>query len=187
MSMNQWIRTVEHICEDALWPGGGGLGGPDPEESLRHQAIADVLRRIPEDGYQRLKAITDTFTWYVPHRLELAKVTWTPCNYEEAVLEGEEPASFSPMPGSRVLYLSPILEMYEFPLAISVVAHELAHLALGHKILNPLDRYQQQEEEAWALVRKWGFEKEASVHEAWVQYLDRTQAASVFPAPEPGS
>ena len=65
---------------------------------------------------------------------------------------------------AKVLYVSPVLEFMRPNLIRGVIAHELAHLVLGHKplIREPAD-YDKQENEAWDLVRKWGFEKEAAL------------------------
>jgi len=43
---------------------------------------------------------------------------------------------------------------------IAAIAQELAHIFAGHKTSCPPDVYEKQEEEAWQLVQKWGFDKE---------------------------
>ena len=42
---------------------------------------------------------------------------------------------------------------------IAAIAHELAHIFAGHKTSCPPDVDEKQEEEAWQLVQKWGFDK----------------------------
>ena len=49
------------------------------------------------------------------------------------------------------------LEKKEDPYIITVVAHEVAHVYLGHSKSRDLSSRPGQEEEARALVKRWGF------------------------------
>jgi len=49
-----------------LWPTEGGLEPPDPAESTRLAAIAEVLCHIPHDDYQILADSIDSWMWFLP-------------------------------------------------------------------------------------------------------------------------
>ena len=56
-------------------------------------------------------------------------------------------------------------------LVIAVVAHELAHVFLGHPVSGSTTaEYDANEEQAWKQVRAWGFEKEVEIHDAYTRY-----------------
>ncbi len=149
------LRSLNQVWKDDLWPSGGGLGGPDPEASARHYAIAEVLCTIPEDDYEALKSAADSFEWFVPHvRTHGMVYPFTPTVYP-----GPEDLGLR-APYAKVLYLSPTLERVAWDIVVAVVAHELAHLALGHKVFVGAE-YEAQEEETFQRVCKWGFEREA--------------------------
>ena len=76
-------------------------------------------------------------------------------------------------PSAVVLYLSPRLERVGWNIIVACVAHELAHLCLKHRLVpGGKKAYDAQEEEAWALVAKWGFGKEAAMHEARAKQIE---------------
>jgi hypothetical protein len=69
---------------------------------------------------------------------------------------------------ARVLYLSPRLADVDHDVAVASVAHELAHIFLDHEVYAvPPDVYKRQEDEAWELIREWGFAKEEKAHEEY--------------------
>ena len=87
------FRKLEQVFEDGLWP----HQGLDlfPEETRRHQAIAEVLCTIPEDDYNRLKECVFEFEWFIPDYRRRGEVrpffpnmnidpptTTSPANYE---------------------------------------------------------------------------------------------------------
>ena len=168
-------RTQTRPVDEVLYSGAYPLSGisADPYEDARHAAIAEVLCCIPErdfqtfldacegadeeesdDGECRIRSPeeTDAFFnrqplhWFIPH--------------------AEQSGELHPYPSAcRVLYLAPRLEKAAWSTAIAVVAHEIAHVILGHSLF-PGERYEQQENEAWALVARWGFEIEAKKQQA---------------------
>ena len=160
------MRSLDVVIDDALCPA-WGLDGPDPE-SQRDRAIAQVVTQIPQDDYTRLVDLIDTFLWFIPHEDmygELYPFPWTvapPPSASETSLQLKQYA--------KVLYLSPVLETKPLAIVRAVVAHELAHVLLGHDVyvLGP-DKSERQEAEAWDRVKAWGFEEDVKEHEADVK------------------
>jgi len=156
------VRTLQQVWKDYLWPSGGI--DPDSLESVRHQAIAEVLCSIPEDDYERLKAAaeSDSFVWFMPHAQTHGMVY--PVNathYPEP-----EESGLQHVPYARVLYLSPRLERAARDIVVATVAHELAHIVLGHELWHYPDVEEAGEEAAFELLCKWGFERQAKKHRA---------------------
>jgi hypothetical protein len=56
------VRGEETLVEDCILPGSGLC----PLESRRRVAAVDMLRRIPEDDYQKLVAAIDDWQWFIP-------------------------------------------------------------------------------------------------------------------------
>jgi hypothetical protein len=80
----------------------------------------------------------------------------------------------SDLPYISVLYLSPMLERRAYGFVIACVAHELAHIALGHSVFQTAKENPAQEAAAWKLVDAWGFADEAKQHTAaWKAYWTR--------------
>jgi hypothetical protein len=152
--MNEKIRGIETIWDDGLWPFEGGLNFPDPDQSCRHRGIYEVLSRIPESDYQALVKLANSFQWFIPHRDCNGEVH--PFGVANAVSEKSGTLCIGYI---KVLYLSPMLERLSRGAAIAVVAHELAHILLKHKLWASVE-YDAQEEEAWGLASTWGFENE---------------------------
>lgn len=151
-------RTLEEVSEDRLLPAGGGLGAYDPFQSQRHLAIAHVLCSIPPGDYQRLTDLVHSFCWFVPHYQTYGEIQPFPITVEE------EGVPFGDT-YSKVLYLSPRLEHAAWDITVAAVAHELAHIALEHRVFVG-EEYDAQEAAAWLRVCDWGFEREAKKHEA---------------------
>jgi hypothetical protein len=148
------IRTHKQLVDDWIFPSGGGFSGEDMDKRL--EAVEEVLCRIPEKKYQKLVMMIDDFMWFIPHAWEDGKIYPFTITTEEEGLK----------PYSQVLYLSPSLERKAFDIVVATVAHELAHLVLKHKIVFvDQDQYNQQEAQAWELVRNWGFVREEKKHE----------------------
>jgi hypothetical protein len=94
----------------------------------------------------------ESFEWFVPPHWSLAHVFewyWAP-----------KPRGTAHIQGACVIYLSPKLEQTAWDVVVATVAHELAHIALGHLRPSPED-LNAKEEAAWECVRRWGFEREA--------------------------
>jgi hypothetical protein len=151
-------RFPDTVCKDGLAP-----EGTDPDVFLgskRLRAVFDVLCRLSDDDYDRVKALAGTFSWFLPDTFSLGMVYPFTAMYQS-------PGSTSPV--ARVIYLATGLEAddCEPETPVAVVAHELAHVALGHRLCAAsAAEYHAQEEESWAQVCRWGFEREAQVHRA---------------------
>lgn len=145
-------RSLDQVVFDPLWPQSGP--SPDPFIDLRHRAIAEVLQRIPEDAYAKLNDLVADFVWFIPASSLGAQVMPFPCTMPEE--KGR-------VAMAKVLYLSPTLERRSYRFVVACVAHELAHIFLGHALFTGLE-YGEQEKEAWALVIQWGFKEEERLH-----------------------
>ena len=159
VDMSKFRRTIEDVVESYLWPGGSFGGGFEVYESVRYRAIAEVLRRLPDQDFEALDSKWYEFEWFIPHEHVYGKIQPFPENQPG---DGEELKRLA-----VVLYLSPILEEEELDLVVAVVAHELAHLVLGHPLFsNKIEEYERNEKEVDAKLHEWGFEKEVLVHAA---------------------
>ena len=155
------IRSMNQLDEDLLSP---SQGLSYPEEDCRHAAVVEVLCRIPAESYETLTERVDDFHWFIPPDWAGAKIYPFPWTTKGKGLK----------PYAKVIYLSPLLERRSFDIVVAVVAHELVHLVLGHKLFWPPEEYDPQKGDAWRLVRQWGFEREEKKHEAsWRRYYTR--------------
>jgi hypothetical protein len=75
--------------------------------------------------------------------------------------DGETPGGVNP----SVVQLAESLERAPWPIVVTVVAHELAHVVLEHAPAADPPAHDQQEIESWNAVRQWGFAAEADVAE----------------------
>ncbi len=145
-----------------------GLGGANPGQETRHGACLNVLMRLPQKDFVRLKRKADSFHWFIPDAGTLGLLHPFPPTVPERKLQtqrGKPPRTIVEM--ARVLYLSPYLEG-ELAVAIAVVAHELAHVVLNHELVTNSNRQDEaQEAQAWAKVREWGFTKEERQYKKW--------------------
>jgi hypothetical protein len=64
-TLREQVRTQAVVADDLVWPY-QGLGGPNPDVSLRHRALEVVLCCMPEEDYHRLKERIDDFSWFIP-------------------------------------------------------------------------------------------------------------------------
>lgn len=175
-------RSWNTIYEGPLWPSQGLCA--DPEESRRHMAIYHVLQRIPPKDYKTLADSADRWEWYIPHWEALAMVYPFPVTAQGELRPAEPsvpaqdgrihvPRAGFTRPSAVILYLSPRLELVGWNIIVACVAHELAHLCLKHRLIpGGKTAYDAQEAEAWALVAKWGFGKEAAMHAARAKQID---------------
>ncbi len=153
-------NDIEKIAwEDNLWPKEGPWNLN--EENLRYQAIQEVLYSIPDDDYQKLKDKAFEFQWFIPDKNNLSGVY--PFFLDKKAIKSKD-GKIELAAHAQVLYLSPILERRGWDVVVAVIAHELAHLILGHKLIVPKKDYDKQEHEAFQCVCKWGFGKEAEKH-----------------------
>jgi hypothetical protein len=160
--MKERYRTIDQVIEDGLWPTVQlRKGSVDSKENIRYRALEEVLCCIPEKDYEKLKAKIDYFDWFIPPAYSLGS-----CRPFFSIIKAGRDEFGKIGRHVRVLYLSPILENRAYDIVVGVVAHELAHLAMGHSLFpNPNDS-DRQEKEAYECVVKWGFEKEVRKHRA---------------------
>jgi len=150
-------RDVEQLIKDFLWPRCGLF---DPYYApQRLQAIAKVLCRLPEHDYEKLRAVEDTFTWFIPHYYSHG---WIEPVFATIFEEMTDSPGIEYLPYTKLLYLSPRLEEAAWDIVVAVVGHELAHLVLGHKAMGIKEgEYAVQEQAAFDLLCEWGFDLEA--------------------------
>ena len=143
------LRSAEEVLEDFDLGDYGLRGFVEIENRL--QAIVEVLRSIPKEDYAELlrKYENNEFQWFIPPYEQLGGVH----AFGAKVFEEEE--EYEKI-YANVLYLSPRLEELDPDIAIAVVAHELAHIALGHRESTD----EAQEGQAWKKVQEWGFNAE---------------------------
>jgi hypothetical protein len=157
-AQDAYLRTPKQVFdEDFCWP--------VSILNRRWQAIAEVLCRIPEDDYDKLVKMIDSFTWFIPHEDARSMVYPFFVTVFPETKEGEMRVA----PYAQVIYLSPTLETRRIAWAVvvAVVAHELAHLVLGHTVTGcSEERYVRQEEEVFDRLCVWGFRREVRAHEA---------------------
>jgi hypothetical protein len=157
----KYLRSHEQLIEDCLSPVGFS---PTPGTECRNEAVHEVLRRIPKKDYRTLTKMIDDFLWFIPPDSVRGKIHPFPCTTEEEGL----------VPHAKVLYLSPSLEKGAFDITVAIVAHELAHLVLGHNMYPKAQEAVAQEDAAWELIRKWGFEREEKKNSArWKRFDTR--------------
>ncbi len=181
MAERKQLRSINEVWEDLLWPG-GGIMGPDPEQSRRHKAVAEVLCCIPEEDYQKLSnELLDQFQWFIPHH-EIRGMVYP--FFADIFPEEDPETKLSLKPYAQVIYLSPVLEKSAYDIVVAIVAHEIAHIVLGHKIMVGAE-YETQEQEAFDLICKWGFEKEAKKHHAGCKRRESLEETMVRKVLEP--
>ena len=169
-----FLRSLDRIAFDILWPYQGLC--PDPNLNLRYLAVADVLRRIPEEAYVALTEKADEFSWFIPDSHCGAMVLPFPCAIPQ---EGTRVAL------AKVLYLGPALERRGIDIVVASVAHELAHIFLGHDLTPRHDQSKAQEKEAWETVIAWGFAEEERAHTKFYQRFHSRWRSSNLPAAAP--
>jgi hypothetical protein len=159
------LRSWEQVANSVLWPG-SDLCGPNPETNRRYFALAHVLQCLPEHVLSKLENKADDFVWFIPDAAVGGRIVPFPCTM---------PAEGTRVPMAKVIYLGPALERRNVALVIAAVAHELAHVLLGHELFTTPDQYKTQEQAAWKAVIKWGFAKEARAHKKWYINYHRNQ------------
>lgn len=136
--------------------------GVEPGTEVRVMAILEVLRRLPEKDYRRLEELdgNNEFQWFIPNPCWLGGAYPFPAN-----IYGETEGNMELAPYAKVIYLSPVIEDgVEYEIAVAVVAHELAHIILSHKVRPDPNTYDKQEKEAWEKVIEWSFKEEERKH-----------------------
>lgn len=166
----KYFRTCEDVQKDLIMP---FLGlGVQPGTEVRMTAVMEVLRRLPKKDYRTLKRKTDDdeFQWFIPIYECFGGVYPFPSN----VFNDNEkaPVGLELNPYAKVIFFSPRLEEIDFDIAVAVVAHELAHIVLGHKIRVDSETNEIQEKSAWNKVIEWGFTKEEKKHRLFSEEID---------------
>ena len=121
-------RTFEAVLGEGLWPTGvtGGLS-VDWQESRRHMAIAEVLTDIPDEDFDLLREQGYTFSWFIPLEWMRAEIRPIPSGATKGT-------GLTQMQYGKEVFLSPLLERAAWDVLVGLVAHELAHIALGHSL-----------------------------------------------------
>lgn len=70
-----------------------------------------------------------------------------------------------------MIYLSPKLERAAQDIVVAVVAHEIAHVYLRHKLLTETE-YDAQDKAVFDCILQWGFGIEAKKHRALCKRRD---------------
>ena len=146
-----WRRSQKKVLLDELLP-----ERIMPDSKQRNDAIEEVLRRIPGTDYKKIKEKVGFFVWFIPHHHPYGMVWPFP-----------KPTSCSSY--EWAIYLSPALEKASWDIIIAVVAHELAHIVLNHQTTISAQDQEAKEDEAYTLICKWGFEKEAKTHKRLIR------------------
>ena len=163
MIKRQRIRSLEKVREDVLWPSDSAAASAEQAQGRRYRAVGEVLCRIPEKDYRRLMRMANSFLWFIPPKWRFAGLYAFPWTVKQ---NGR-------VPHAKVLYLNPGLEHRSLDLVVAVVAHELAHVVLKHKLFVRPGEYAAQERAVFQLLRRWGFEREAKKHQAeWKRHAD---------------
>ncbi|MBM3187534.1 MAG: hypothetical protein FJZ90_02305 [Chloroflexi bacterium] len=158
--MQRYYRSSKQAFEDHLLPLRLVFSAREAaRKSARHEAIEEVLCRIPEDDYRKLKDAVHTFRWFIPCPGEAgAVIALAPLTEEETEQDRDV----------MVVYLSPLFEDKASDHVVAVVAHELAHIVLGHYLIPEYE--QEQEEAVFQLICRWGFESEAKKLRRWQRW-----------------
>jgi hypothetical protein len=184
---SQLVRSPQQILADGLYP--------DPEalepHDRRHQAVAEVLCRLPEDVYEQVKRIKlskRSFEWFIPALGTQGLVYPFVPNFKPRTRGGVPvPSASRGMwilgPYTRVIYLSPLQELRGWDSLVLVAAHELAHVVLNHPPICHDQESDRCEREVFRLVCEWGFDREARREEATCKAIEGPGTTSDALAP----
>ncbi len=164
----KYLRSFEEASNSLIvMLSGEGLGF-DIVGSKRRKALIEVLRRIPEDEFQKLtEAFESGYTWFIPDYSTRGSVRPF---FATVYPEGKEGSKHQLAPYAPIVYLSPVLETSAWDIVVAVIAHELAHIALGHTLMTQsVDEYDAQEDAVFNRLCEWEFEREAKKHRSLTQ------------------
>jgi hypothetical protein len=142
------FRTKGLVRRAPLWP--QVEPGTLPKVQRRLDALEEVLCRLPPEPYAALGRSPPQFCWAPSNGAVLGRT--------RQVLTDESVSG-----DNRGLYyveLAPSLEREAWPIIVTVVVHELAHVLLGHVEVSGGPGFDRQEIEAWNSLRVWGFQAE---------------------------
>ena len=125
-------------------------GGSDDKQ----MALVRTLVRLPED----VRDLALDSVRFIGVGEETVRGLFVPVEVWPETLPDMEP---EPQPEFYVLCVSEDLEGEDY---MSVVAHEIAHIWLGHDAFGPADG--PGEDEAYALTRDWGFSGKGAERDA---------------------
>jgi hypothetical protein len=134
------VTERERCIEDLLLDGTTHLWVEEPFFSL----IKSVLEQLPLEVLKQLRE--KEFRFLAPNRRFLGRVTRLDHNYRS---------------GELLVFLSPELLLHPLKKIHAVIAHELAHVFLGHEETPSADARRQGEDDerhADDLVQRWGFD-----------------------------
>lgn len=165
-AMPKRLRAFQQVCQDNLYPHPAAL--PDQQGcDRRHQAVAEVLCRVPEEAYERFKRIRKSrrrsFDWFIPPLGTLGLVYPFLPNVRprKQSMQLERFGTSILKPYARIIYLSPFLELRGRDALVYIVAHELAHVWLNHAMYSFDQEGEKAEREVYRKVCSWGFQPEA--------------------------
>jgi len=157
----QYLRTVEDVKDSIITPYWNLINSNTDLIDNRVNAIIEVLRRIPDEDFEKFKDLSLNIECFLPKLYTYGSViksdvqVSSPDKNEDMITES---------PCSIVLYLSPVLEHLDSNIIIATAAHQIAHILHGHGHIDndPITvSNEPQEHEVWETLRDWGFEKEA--------------------------
>ena len=148
-------RQRRYRPPDAVRPASGLpseiLGGQRAPRRL--QAIEEVLSRLPPDPYARLESEFPCFQWHVTDARLLGQV-----RLHSALGSTHRDQKIGRRRETKVIELSTNLEHEPWPVIVTVVVHELAHVILRHAVGDiDLETHHRQELDVWNAIRDWGF------------------------------
>lgn len=150
--MNHQSRFVERYQEINHWldlQGDMGISNGEEKPSLRSMVV-ETVARLPDDAYADL--VRDRTR---PH---LLFVGCGPGQRAQAVRRNlHVRPGYSDRFTEDLIVLSNELCSLPFEEACGTVAHEIAHVILGHTGTDPLAEYNRKEGEAENLAISWGF------------------------------
>jgi hypothetical protein len=115
----------------------------------------DIIKRVVKEVLNRLSGdVVDNLT---KPDFPVIIITTSSEAFIRTWLTGKD---FTFKEGFRLLCINKDLECEDISIVKGIVAHELAHLYLGHNRLDNKSDYRQQQYDADAEACKWGFEDE---------------------------
>jgi len=151
--MEHSAKTAKRLQEINRWldlQGDMGIEEEEEKPSLKW-IIAETVARLPDDVYQQLVRF--------PKGPHLFFVGCGPGQRGQAIRKYfTVPPGFADRFAEDLIVLSNELCNMPIEEACGTVAHEIAHVLLGHMGLDPLEGYERKEGDVDRLVTAWGFE-----------------------------
>jgi hypothetical protein len=173
----QPLRTPDDLKKDGLWPMQGAMG-EGMRVSTRHSALYEVLSCIPPNDYAMLGDSIDSWHWFIPDESSEGCVLGFPATVYP---EPDPSTGLQLREFAQVIFLSPGLEKRAMSYVVGIVAHELAHIVLGHRetFQESENGLEADEEAAWDRIREWGFGRETKDVECYRRWLESWEETAV--------